>query len=136
MGNNISTIAKQYEVVAILPHSWGHKRVNDVLERLYKECMLTVLEKATWRNSESGTYKVQCMSYIHGVPAINHYYSIGHEPVLVAHQAKNVFIKDQNNISWEEHSVRHYPWMCEFANQNDCPLKDKDPHIRKIQYTV
>jgi hypothetical protein len=134
-GSVISDIAAQHEVVAILPYSWGHNRVKDVLERLYKERALTIAEKAHWQNAKSGPYKVQNMAYIHRVPVVGHYYSIGHEPELVAHQAIDIKIDGLHSISWGEPAPKHLKWMCEeVAREPECELKDKEPYIKRLEY--
>lgn len=133
--NATSDMASKNEVVSILPFSWGHKRIVDVLERLYKERALTLREKAYWRNSNSGPYKVQNMAFAHGVPVIDFYYSIGgHGPALVAHQAQDIEIKGQNTISWVEPAVKHYSWNCKYSGHEDCPLADKPPHLAAYSY--
>jgi hypothetical protein len=134
MPGDQSRIAHPDEVVAILPSAWRQERVLDILERLYKERTSSLSELAIERKANSGPYKTECASYVHGIRAIEHSYSIGHNPVLFANKAHNVRILNEAEIEWEEHAPIHPKWLCEKQGENNCPLKEKPPHITLHRY--
>jgi hypothetical protein len=63
-------------------------------------------------------------------------FAIGHEPSLVAHQAQNIQVTDQNKMAWEEAAVKHVAWMCEAAGAKDCELAGKPAYIQHYTYNA
>jgi hypothetical protein len=121
-------IARDHEVVAILPPSWGDDRVNDVLERLYLERAMTPSELVNWRSRGSSPYPPECGAYLHRVRVIGLEFFCGHNPILKARKVEQLRAVSEHELAWVEVGVYHRTaTLCEAAGGKDCPLVGKEP---------
>jgi hypothetical protein len=123
-------IARDHEVVAILPPYWGVDRVRDVLERLYLERSMTPSELLRWRNRGSSPYPSKCSAYVHRVQVADLEFYCGHNPILKARKVKQLMAVNEHELAWKEVAVTHVSaTLCEAAGQKDCPLVGKEPDV-------
>jgi hypothetical protein len=129
-----SPIARDHEIVAVLPANWGEDRVKDVLERLYLERAMTPSEMVIWRNRGSSPYPPQCSAYLHRIPVADLEFFCGHNPILKARKVEQLVAVDEHELTWKEVGVAHLSSaLCAAAGQEDCPLVGKDPYVIDVR---
>jgi hypothetical protein len=124
-------IARDHEVVAVLPPNWGEDRVQDVLERMYLERAMTPTEMLNWRNRGSSPYPPRCGAYVHRVQVKDLEFFCGHNPVLKARKVEHLVTVNEYELAWKEIGVAHLSAsMCELTGgQKDCPLAGHEPDV-------
>jgi hypothetical protein len=123
-------IARDHEVVAVLPPNWGEDRVQDVLERLYLEQAMTPSEMLSWRNRGSSPYPPKCGAYVHHIQVTDLEFFCGHNPILKARKVEQLVTVNECELAWKEVGVAHLSAaLCEAAGQKNCPLVGKEPDV-------
>jgi hypothetical protein len=122
-------IARDNEVVAVLPAAWHEDRVMDVLERLYRERAETPAELVSHRKRGSLPYPPKCGPSLHSVPVVDLAYYCGHNPILNARRVQGLVVVNEYELAWKEVGVRHTAFICEAAGARDCTLVGKEPAV-------
>lgn len=122
-------IARNNEVVAVLPTQWGDARVCDVLERFFLERAAVPSELVEWRAGGS-PYPPKHLLWMHSVPVGGAGYYCGHNPILIARKAQRLRVLSDDELEWEEISAEHHAAFCRATwGVENCPEAKRGPTI-------
>lgn len=123
------SIARNNEVVAVLPPQWGDARVLDILERLFLERAAVPSELVEWRSSGL-PYPPKNLLWMHSVPVGCSGYYCGHNPMLVARKVQRLRVLSDDELEWEETSVEHHADFCRATwGVEHCPEAKRGPTV-------
>jgi hypothetical protein len=122
-------IARNNEVVAVLPPRWGDARVREVLERLFLERAATPSELVEWRAGGS-PYPPKHLLWMHSVPVGGAGYYCGHNPILIARKVQRLRVLGDDELEWEEISAKHRAAFCRATwGVENCAEAERGPTV-------